>query len=399
VPVCWIGLPGRFARIPFKHRAPCWRPHPPATDRGIVIVYPSRNDPPRWTASEGEARGRGLAPLDASSRALLRELRWRKPPRERWRPGTALVLVVLLHLLFVGAAWIGMQPSPHEEARARRDTALQVRLIARVPTTPRAAPPSLRAPPHRPSPAPAREPPARGAMTARVPGPPPAVPVTTAAPQLFDRTGQPLLPAGSGSAPTAPGYVARMPQGDTQVMQHDRPLPYQATRFERDFPRPDESLLGQGIRRAVNATHTNETRTVNLPGGVHLKCKTLLGVPTPFCHDPPPPPSRKDGDERLSMAPAAPLAKQLRQRDAPSLARCIALYRDGKPLPHGCPVDTPNRAVDAELADCIADYRAGRRQAAHCPANTGDLARRASRIAPAATVAPATSTPGDRGHR
>lgn len=370
----------------------------PANDRGLVIVYPSRNDPPRWTASEDEARGRGLVPLGASSRALLRELRWRKPPRERWRPGVALVLVVLLHLLFVGAAWFGMQPSPPGAARAPRDTALQVRLIARIPAPPGAAPPPLRAPPRPPSPVPAREPLAKGAMTVRVPAPPP-VTSATAALRLFDRTGQPLLPAGAASAPTTPGYVAHMPQGDTQVMQHDRPLPYQATRFERDFPRSDESLLGQGIRRAVNATHTNETSTVNLPGGVHLKCKTLLGVPTPFCHDPPPPPSRKDGDERLSMAPAVPLTKQLRQRDAPGVARCIALYRDGKPLPHGCPVDTPNRAVDAELADCIADYRAGRRLAAHCPANTGDLARRASRIAPAATVAPATSAPGDRGHR
>jgi hypothetical protein len=27
------------------------------------------------------------------------------------------------------------------------------------------------------------------------------------------------------------------------------------------------------------------------------------------------------------------------------------MYRDGKPLAQGCPVDTPNRAVDEELRE------------------------------------------------
>jgi len=30
---------------------------------------------------------------------------------------------------------------------------------------------------------------------------------------------------------------------------------------------------------------------------------------------------------------------------------CIAMYRAGKPLAYGCPVDTPDRAVDAELRE------------------------------------------------
>ncbi len=150
------------------------------------------------------------------------------------------------------------------------------------------------------------------------------------------------------------------------------------TRFEDAFPSTHETLLGQGVRRALSKTHTNDTTTVNLPGGVHLKCKTLLGLPTPFCQDPPAPPSKKDGDERLSMAPAVPLARELRPRNPPTVARCIALYRGGKPLPHGCPVDTPNRAVDAELAACVAQYRSGKALAAACPRNTPELARRAA---------------------
>ena len=97
--------------------------------------------------------------------------------------------------------------------------------------------------------------------------------------------------------------------------------------------------------------------------------------------------SRKGGDERLSMAPATPLTEPLRPRALPGVARCIELYRTGHPLPHGCPVDTPNRAVDAELADCLAADRAGRSLPAHCP---GDIARRDAHAA--SVPAPARSS-------
>lgn len=190
---------------------------------------------------------------------------------------------------------------------------------------------------------------------------PVAAPVS-AAPRLYDRTGQPLLPAGAATtaAPT-PGYVQRMPQGDSRVMSHDSPIKYKATRFEEYFPPPDETIVGQTVRRALSATHTNEHKPVDLGHGIHLKCKTLLGIPTPMCVMPPAPPSKKDGDERLDMAPA-PLAKELAPPSR-KLSECIALYRDGKPLPHGCPVDTPARAVDAE---CTEARQAGKPPPPHC---------------------------------
>lgn len=197
-------------------------------------------------------------------------------------------------------------------------------------------------------------------MTASLPAP--AASVSIPKPRLYDRTGQPLLPAGAaGSAPPKPGYVQRMPQGDTQVMRHDTPIEYQATRFERYFPPPDETLAGQSVRRALSATHTNEHESVDLGHGIHLECKTLLGIPTPMCAMPPAPPSKKDGDERLNMAPA-PLAKEL-EPPRRKLSECIALYRAGKPLPHGCPVDTPERAVDAECGEA---RKAGKPLPAHC---------------------------------
>lgn len=282
-------------------------------------------------------------------------------------------MVLALHLLFAAVLWWEMQPRPAREVvRVRLGDALQVRFIE-APRAIAAAPPPVPPPasPRRPPPAaaPPAAPPARVQPVEQAPaaGPPATAKAPPAMPQLFDRTGQPLLPAASASAsataaPAVPGYIQRLPQGDVQVMRHDSPVTYQATRFNRYFPPPDETIADEGLRRALSKTRTGEDKAVDLGHGVHLKCKTLFGIPTPMCGLPPAPPSKKDGDERLDMAPP-PLAKELApvRRD---IAQCIALYRAGKPLPHGCPVDTPARAVDAE---CTEAKQAGKPLPAHCP--------------------------------
>ncbi|MHB1271965.1 MAG: hypothetical protein ACYCZD_04200 [Rhodanobacter sp.] len=71
--------------------------------------------------------------------------------------------------------------------------------------------------------------------------------------------------------------------------------------------------------------------------------------PAPAMRPPPAPPSAKEGDERLSMAPARPLAIDPHAPAPPGVEACIAMYRAGQPLAPGCPVDTPDRSVDAEL--------------------------------------------------
>ena len=255
-----------------------------------------------------------------------------------------------------------MRPQPVPTVVAvRLDDALQVRFVEPPrPATPpvQPAPPSPSLPAHR-VPARKREPHARDAMTASFHAPP----AEARAPLLlFDRTGQPLLPAATASVAPTPGYVQRVPQGDMQVMRHDDPVRYRATRFEQAFPSPHETIVGEGIRGLLRKTHTGQSTSVNLGHGIHLKCKTLLGIPTPDCAMPPAPPSRKDGDERLDMAPAAPLARELAPPKR-GLAECIALYREGKPLPQGCPVDTPMRAVDAECGEA---RQAGKPLPAHC---------------------------------
>lgn len=252
---------------------------------------------------------------------------------------------MVLHLLFLWMVWQAMRPAVPMPEPERWHEALQMRLIApqspaltRVPPdVPR--PPAPHAQTHAVSPPrPVKpEPPAKDAMTIQLPA--------TPAP-LYDADGLPRLPASSASAPT-PGYVQHKPQGDTQIMQHHDPIKYQSTRFNEYFPPADETAGGAAVRHVVDAVI--DTKNVDLPRGVHLKCLTVLGIPIPDCINPPPRPSYKDGDERLSMAPAKSLDGYAHADKPPSVEACIAMYRANKPLAWGCPMDTPNRSVDAEM--------------------------------------------------
>lgn len=280
-------------------------------------------------------------------------MRWREPVRDRRRLWWALVTVLVLHLIFAAFTWHEMQVRASRQVqRVYMDDALQVRLIPAVrsqalpdlPVPTPLQPPVHSAAPHVVHPAPVREPPAKNAMTVSLPTPQPSpTPEPAAKPTLtlFDKSGQPILaPAAAGTGP-APEYVQRKPEGDTQVMEHRNPIKIQNTRFDKDFPPANESLGGAAVRNVVEKV--TKPHDVRLPGGIHLKCTFLTG-----CQDPPPKPSAKGGDERLSMAPASPLADMPDAPKPPSESECIAIYRAGKALPHGCPIDTPNRSVDAE---------------------------------------------------
>jgi hypothetical protein len=148
--------------------------------------------------------------------------------------------------------------------------------------------------------------------------------------------------------------------GDTQVLRHDAGDRYRSkdTRFAPYFPPPGESAVDTAIRKTLEKTV--KTGTVHLPKGVRIHCSTVLFILPAGCSgDPPPPPPPTDGDERLSMA-SAPLTKNPHAPKPPSVDECISIYRSGKPLPYGCPVDTPSRAVDAQVRE-LERGRGGRR--------------------------------------
>ena len=250
-------------------------------------------------------------------------------------------MAVLLHVLFLLVIWGEMRPPMAVVQHVPPEEMLEVRFITHAPIAALQPPPALPPPPKPRVPPKPREPAAKDAMSMQLPPPKPAN-----APRLYDNNGAPLLPASASSAPTT-GYVQSLPQGDTQIMQHSSPVKYQATRFGNDWS-GNGNAVDNALQKLVDKTTVK--KTIRLPGGVRIHCAVFL-LAGGCGGDPPPPPSAKDGDERLSMAPAQSLATDPHAPKPPGIEACIAMYRAGKPLAWGCPVDTPNRAVDAELHD------------------------------------------------
>ncbi len=281
--------------------------HPAAATRfprGIVIAVaphsqPSPPEPPRVESLHAVPVAR-----DWRARAARQQRRWREPPVEQATRRFALVLVLLLHGLFGLIAWFGTRPPASKpEVTATAEQFMQVRFFDSRPAM--VAPPPPPAMPKPPPPHTPPVPPAKGALVVQTP---PSV--TAAPPRLFDDQGRPLLPATAVSAPApVPGYVQRTPQGDTQIMKHDSPIKYRPTRFEDDW-REGGSSVDDALQKLVDKTTVK--KTIRLPGGLRIHC----AVSQP-----------------------------------PSVESCIAMYRAGEPLSHGCPVDTPNRSVDAELRE------------------------------------------------
>lgn len=312
----------------------------------------------------------GLSPWDAATLQRLRQRRWRQGKGgDRRRLWLGVLLTLLLHGLFFALVYHEMKLRPWNEPAPPHEQVLQVRLLAAT-APPATAPPPLENPlhatvegnqpmpprkPKTPPPSRSRTPALQVIEHAPVPGAarpaepaPAATPApassTASAPGLYGKQGQILLPAGAASsaAKPEPGYVQRQPQGDTQIMHNQDPVKYKATRFEQYFPPPGENALQSGLRKVMTPLTTKHDVDVH---GMHLKCSFLGG-----CQDPPAPPSRKDGDERLSMAPAKPLGgPDPHAAPPPSLEQCIAIYRKGDPLPYGCPVDTPDRSAEADM--------------------------------------------------
>jgi hypothetical protein len=262
----------------------------------------------------------------------------------RRRPhGGALMAAALLHGLFLLVAWYGMRPRAALPAHTTvSNEIMQIRFVDIAPRTtspppPPPPPPPVPSLPARQLPRPPRpvEPPSADALVVT---PPPA--------RLYDEHGQPLLPASSSTVAPTPGYVQRTPQGERRIMSHDSPIKYQPTRFEQEWDAGGNAVDG-ALQKLVDKTTLK--KTIRLPGGIRIHCAVSIAMLAGGCGgDPPPPPSAKDGDERLNMAPAASLDGHSHAPKPPSVDACIAMYRAGKPLAWGCPVDTPNRSVDAE---------------------------------------------------
>jgi len=346
--------------------------------KGTVIVQPPQVDNHRWKSTAADRSVHGLTPLDDSTRAILRQLSWRTQSRDHRGLWLSLALVLLLHGFFGWFVWSQMHPEAAAPRAAntppQNDNAIEIRFLPRRAAIAVAPPPAMPSPPQQPrlppsevrTPAkgvlvhprvmPKTEPPAKDAMTVQLPA---TRLDNTSSPKLFDENGQPLLPASATSTPPKPeaDYVERMPTDSDKVMQHSTPIKYTPTRFDKYWHK--SSTVDDALQKAVDATTVK--KTIDLPKGVHIHCSISLAMLAGGCGgDPPPPPSKKDGDERLSMAPSQQFGKDPHPPTPPTVAACIAMYRAQKPLEQGCPIDTPNRSVDAEKAEAAAKI-AGRK--------------------------------------
>jgi hypothetical protein len=283
---------------------------------------------------------------------MLHQMRWRKAPRDHRRLWLALTIALLLHVLFMTVLWYEMKPGLQRRAPqgVPVDNAIQVRFISRSAGNSPAPPPITLPPPPPTVPKPSRELVSKNAMTVHLPEPTPqpaASTPPTPQPMLFDRTGRIILPANASSAPAAPApdYVQRGPQGDTQIM-HDRdPIKYKPTKLD-PYWRKSSNAVDDALQKVVEKTTV--TKTIQLPKGIRIHCGISLAALAGGCGgEPPPPPPSSDGDERLNMAPAS-LVKGGAAPAKPDVATCIAIYKAGKPLPYGCPVDTPARAASVQ---------------------------------------------------
>jgi hypothetical protein len=252
-------------------------------------------------------------PFDRYGHALLREIRGREPPPERWRWGLALFITIIFHIVLIVLMRLEMRPQHLALPETARENAITVNLYE-APTVPAetpAPPPPIELPPLR-----TREvSPRQVHMEQRNPT---AITATIGesqpTPRLYNKQGLALLPPPSSAG--TPQYATPQP-AEPSLMKHTTPLPYQSTRFNKDWAPDKESLGAKAFRRAVDATTAQ--KTVRLPGGIKIKCVASPLMLAFGCGpQPPPPPPKNDNDVRLSLPP--PVSLTGKKVDVPAAA-------------------------------------------------------------------------------
>jgi hypothetical protein len=262
----------------------------------------------------------------------------------------AMAAAVVVHGLLLLAIRHEMQPRPQQRfaVPTAREVALEVRFIdpvSRSRVVP-SEPGQSRSFPSRRSPAPSRKKlTATDASEAAPVSTPEAVTLThSEAPEV--RTTRPTIDA----TVATPNYVAPKPTDSAGIMQHRDIVGYTTSRFDDAWVPRDENVVSQGLRRAQDAATLR--KTVDFGHGVRMHC--AVGPLGGGCGlgDAPSKAAAKDGDTRLSMAPAHALAADMPDAPAPrSDAECVSAYRADARVPPGCPSDTPLKAMDAENAE------------------------------------------------
>lgn len=263
----------------------------------------------------------------------------------------AIAAAMVVHVLLFMAIRYEMQPQVQKGVAAPpvRDVALEIRFVepAARPVTVTSEPAQSR------SSAATRSLPPRKMVTAT------PAPETAGMPTLglathtgAEATDLPALHTADAAAATGavPDYTPPQPTDSAGIMSHRAIVGYAKSRFEDAWAPRDENLVSQGLRRAQDAATIR--KTVDFGHGVRMRCAIgPLGGGCGF-GDAPSKAATKDGDARLSMAPARALTNDMSDASArPGEAACVAAYRVDARVLQGCSSDTPLRAMDAENAE------------------------------------------------
>lgn len=89
-------------------------------------------------------------------------------------------------------------------------------------------------------------------------------------PELFDKQGRVVMPAIAADDPAAFGARKPAPDYRPDPMSHESPLPYQPTRFDRDWKPDGETLLGEWVRK-LSKESSYDTKY-----GTRVTCKAFL---------------------------------------------------------------------------------------------------------------------------
>lgn len=275
----------------------------------------------------------------------------------------AIAVAVAVHVLLFLVLRYEMQPQVQRgfAVAPPRDAPLEIRFVSRAPPavrvatvperigsslSPRASPSAQKKSKDVPVSAQVSAPATATPTASNRAATPLSAPVASSPPDLGDSLTTPQ----PGPTAVAPDYAPPKPTDSAGIMSHRDIVGYSRSRFEDAWVPRDENVVSEGLRRAQDAATIR--KTVDLGHGVRLHC--AVGPLGGGCGlgDAPSKAAAKDGDTRLSMAPANLLAKDMPDAATPpSEATCVAAYRlDGR-VPQGCPSDTPLKAMDAENAE------------------------------------------------
>jgi hypothetical protein len=270
-------------------------------------------------------------------------------PHESVRSTLALAAALLIHILLILVICYEMQPRIRIDdiLPQGRESVLKIRFIpaprpavsepALTVSTIGTQRPEARAPM---APLPSQSTKKLSQEPAASPAPP------AAAPRVFARDGSIVIPASDTHGDT-PDYAAPQPTDSAGIMSHQTGVTYTQSRFEEAWVPRDENAANQVLRRAQDALTVK--KTLNFGHGLRMHCAiSVLGGGCGF-GDAPSMASKKDGDLRLNMPPAQPLAKDMPNAlPKRSEAECIAAYLADERVSAGCPADTPLKAVSRE---------------------------------------------------